>query len=139
MILWLEKELVLAIHDRQLAEHTGTSGVRDIALLESALARPQQRYAYGDPLPDVAELAASLAFCLSRNQSFVDGNKRTAAVCCETFLELNGASIIADDAELFPIYLDLAEGKLEEKDFADWLRKRLETSPRDKVHEPREA
>lgn len=139
MILWLEKELVLAIHDRQLAEHTGTSGVRDITLLESALARPQQRYAYGDPLPDVAELAASLAFGLARNHPFVDGNKRTAAVCCETFLELNGASIIADDAELFPIYLDLAEGKLEEKDFADWLRKRLETSPRDKVHEPREA
>ncbi|HET7597636.1 MAG TPA: type II toxin-antitoxin system death-on-curing family toxin, partial [Burkholderiales bacterium] len=91
MIVWLEKALVLPLHDRQLAEHGGTSGVRDEGLLESALARPQQLHAYGDPAPDLAELAASLAYGLARNHPFVDGNKRTAAVACETFIELNEA------------------------------------------------
>ncbi|HEX7029691.1 MAG TPA: type II toxin-antitoxin system death-on-curing family toxin [Gammaproteobacteria bacterium] len=137
MIIWLEKELVLAIHDRQLAEHSGTSGVRDATLLESALARPQQLHAYGGPETDLADLAASLAFGLARNHPFVDGNKRTAAVCCETFLVLNGGTLTADDPELFPIYLALAEGKLREKDFAAWLREHIETGPRDEVHEAR--
>ena len=77
MIVWLEKALTLAIHDRQLAEHGGSAGVRDETLLESVLARPQQLFAYGDPVPDLAELAASLAFGLARNHPFVDGNKRT--------------------------------------------------------------
>ena len=80
MIAWLEKALVLAIHDRQLAEHGGTGGVRDEGLLESALARPQQLHAYGDPAPDLADLAAALAYGLARNHPFLDGNKRTAAV-----------------------------------------------------------
>ncbi|PZP51012.1 MAG: type II toxin-antitoxin system death-on-curing family toxin, partial [Azospira oryzae] len=125
MIVWLEKALVLAIHDRQLAEHGGSGGVRDETLLESALARPQQLYVYGDPAPDLANLAASLSYGLARNHPFVDGNKRTAAVACETFLELNGATLEADDLELFPVYLALAEGKLGEKDFAAWLRAHL--------------
>src|SRR3990172_4261795 len=114
MISWLTKALVLAIHDRQLAEHGGSAGVRDEGLLESALARPRQLHAYGDPAPDLADLAASLASGLARNYPFVDGNKRTAAVACETFLELNGATLEADDLELYPLYLDLAEGKLPE-------------------------
>lgn len=76
MIVWLEKALVLAIHDRQLAEHGGSGGVRDETLLESALARPQQLYVYGDPAPDLANLAASLSYGLARNHPFVDGNKR---------------------------------------------------------------
>src|ERR687888_342866 len=97
MIVWLEKALVLAVHDRQVAEHGGSPGVRDEGLLESALARPQQLHAYGDLAPDLAELAAALAYGLARNHPFVDGNKRTAAVCCETFVELNGAAIEADD------------------------------------------
>ena len=137
MIVWLEKALVLAIHDRQLAEHGGSGGVRDETLLESALARPQQLYVYGDPAPDLANLAASLSYGLARNHPFVDGNKRTAAVACETFLELNGATLEADDLELFPVYLALAEGKLGEKDFAAWLRAHLRLIPRGEVHEPR--
>src|SRR5882757_1369535 len=108
MIVWDDKALALAIHDRLLAEHGGSSGVRDEGLLESALARPQQLYAYGDPAPDLAALAASLAFGLARNHPFVDGNKRTAAVCCETFIELNGARLTAEDVELFPQFLALA-------------------------------
>ena len=139
MIVWLEKTLVLAIHDRQLAEHGGSAGVRDETLLESALARPQQLFAYGDPAPDLAELAASLAFGLARNHPFVDGNKRTAAAACETFLELNQTTLTADDLELYPLYLALAEGKLSEKDFAVWLRAHVQSSNRNQVHGPRGA
>jgi death-on-curing protein len=137
MIIWMTRSLALAIHDRQLAEHGGSDGVRDDNLLESALARPQQLYFYGEPAPDLADLAASLAYGLARNHPFVDGNKRTAAVACETFLELNGMTLEAEDLELFPSYLALAEGKLAEKDFATWLRARLRTASNAQVHEPR--
>jgi death-on-curing protein len=133
----MTRSLALAIHDRQLAEHGGSDGVRDDNLLESALARPQQLFAYGDPAPDLADLAASLAYGLARNHPFVDGNKRTAAVACETFLELNGVTLEAEDLELFPIYLALAEGKLAEKELANWLRAHLRTVPITQVHEPR--
>jgi death-on-curing protein len=139
MIVWLEKALVLAIHERQLSEHGGSAGVRDEGLLESALARPQQLHAYGDPAPDLADLAASLASGLARNHPFVDGNKRTAAVACETFLELNGARLDAEDLELYPLYLALAEGKLGEREFAAWLRERVRTHGRGEAHEPRPA
>jgi death-on-curing protein len=138
-MIWLEETLALAIHDRQLAEHGGTGGVRDEGLLDSALARPQQLHAYGDPAPDLSDLAASLACGLARNHPFLDGNKRTAAVACETFLELNGATLDADDLELYPVYLALAEGKLSEQDFAAWLRGRVRTRERGEAHEPRSA
>ncbi len=137
MIVWLEKALVLSIHDRQVAEHGGSAGVRDEGLLESALARAQQLHAYGDPAPDLADLAAALAYGLARNHPFVDGNKRTAAVCCETFIEMNGAKLEAGDLDLYPRYLALAEGKLAERDFAVWLRERLQLAPRGEAHEPR--
>jgi len=139
VITWLEKALVLAIHERQLAEHGGTGGVRDEGLLESALARPQQLHAYGDPAPDLADLAAALAYGLARNHPFVDGNKRTAAVACETFLELNAATLESEDLELYPVYLGLAEGKLSERDFAAWLRRCVRTRGRGEAHEPRPA
>jgi len=135
MIIWISKTLALAIHDRQLAEHGGGSGVRDEALLDSALARPQQLYAYGDPPPDLAALAASLAFGLARNHPFVDGNKRTAAVACEVFVVLNGGTLQAQDHELYPQYLGLAEGSLDESTFADWLRPRITVKPRGRVQE----
>lgn len=125
MIIWIEKALALAVHDRQLAEHGGIAGVRDERLLDSALGRRQQRHAYGEPPPDLADLAASLAFGLARNHPFMDGNKRTAAVLCETFILLNDAELQADDVELYPIYIALAEGSLTEQEFADWLRPRL--------------
>lgn len=137
MIVWLEQALALAIHDRQLAEHGGSAGVRDEGLLESALARPRQLHAYGDPAPDLADLAAALAYGLARNHPFLDGNKRTAAVACETFLKLNGAALEAQDLELYPLYLALAEGKLAERDFAAWLRGRVRG--RGEAREPRPA
>ena len=125
MIIWIGKAFALAIHDRQLAEHGGSSGVRDESLLDSALARPQQLHAYGDPAPDLADLAASLAFGVARNHPFIDGNKRTAAVACETFIVLNGGTLQADDLTLYPIYLGLAEGSLSEGEFATWLRQHI--------------
>ena len=137
MIVWIGKPLALAIHDRQLAEHGGGTGVRDNTLLDSALARPQQLFAYGDPLPDLAALAASLAFGLARNHPFVDGNKRTAAVTCEAFIRLNDAVLQADDLALYPVYIGLAEGSLSENDFAAWLRERLVLSTRQDINEPR--
>jgi death-on-curing protein len=137
MIVWLDKALVLAIHDRQIAEHGGRAGLRDEALLEAALAKPQQLGAYADPSPDLAEMTAALACGIARNHAFIDGNKRTAAVCCETFIELNGAKLEANDLELFQQYLALAEGKLTQRAFAAWLRGRLRSVPRRKAHEPR--
>lgn len=139
MIVWLEKALVLAVHDRQLAEHGGSAGVRDEGLLESALARSQQLHAYGDPVPDLADLAAALAFGLARNHPFVDGNKRTAHVAYRVFLELNGAELIATDEEKYVAMLAPAEGKLAERDFAAWLRERLRLAPHGEAHEPRKT
>ena len=137
MIVWIERALVLALHERQLAEHGGGLGVRDEGLLESALARPQQLHAYGDPPPDLAALAASLAFGLARNHPFVDGNKPTATVACELFLVLNDATLQASNIELYPVYLSLAEGSLDEAGFADWLRPRLRLAAGDAVHGPK--
>jgi death-on-curing protein len=137
MIVWLEKALIVAIHDRQVAEHGGLSGVRDEGLLEPALGRPQQPYAYGEPPPDLADLAAALAFGLARNHPFNDGNKRTAYVAYRTFLELNGATLTASDDEKYVTILALAEGKLPEPQFAAWLRQRLAVVPPPGVNEPR--
>ena len=138
-MIWLEKALVLAIHERQLAEHGGTGGVRDEGLLESALARPQQLHAYGDPAPDLSDLAAALAYGLARNHPFLDGNKRTAHVAYRTFLALNGAELVATDEEKYVTMVALAEGKLGERDFAAWLRGRVRTRGRGEAHEPQPA
>ena len=137
MIVWIDRALALAMHDRQLAEHGGGSGVRDEGMLDSALALPQQRHAYGDPPPDLAELSAALAFGLARNHPFADGNKRTAAVACETFILLYDAALEASDDELYPRYLGLAEGSLDEAGFADWLRTKIVAKPAGKVQEPK--
>ncbi len=136
MIVWIGKALALAIHDRQLAEHGGGIGVRDQALLDSALARPQQLFAYGDPPPDIAALAASLAFGLARNHPFVDGNKRTAHVCYRVFLALNDSELVASQEEKYIAMLRLAEGSLGEAEFAEWLRKHLVLKSETRVNEP---
>ena len=137
MIVWIEKSLALAIHERQLAEHGGTGGVRDEKLLESALARPQQLYAYGEPTPDIADLAASLAYGLARNHPFVDGNKRTAHVCYRVFLALNDVEFDANDEDKYIAMMSLAEGTLREKAFAAWLRQHIRLKPGKRVQEPR--
>ncbi len=137
MIIWIEKALAIAIHERQLSEHGGSIGVRDESLLDSALARPQQLHAYGEPPPDLADLAASLAFGLARNHPFVDGNKRTAHVCYRVFLALNGVEIAASDEEKYVAMLSLAEGSQSEAEFADWLRQHIDGQAGKHVNEPR--
>ncbi|MDE2307873.1 MAG: type II toxin-antitoxin system death-on-curing family toxin [Xanthomonadaceae bacterium] len=127
MIVWIDQALVLAIHDRQLAEHGGGGGVRDEGLLESALARPQQMLACAEPEPDLPDLAAALAHGLARNHPFVDGNKRTAYVACRTFLALNGAELVAEVDDKYTTFLALADGRLSAEDFASWLRTHLRT------------
>ena len=136
MVIWINKVLVLAIHDRQLAEHGGIAGVRDEGLLDSALARPQQLQAYGDPPPDLADLAASLAFGLARNHPFGDGNKRTAHVAYRTFLLLNGAELHASEEDKYVTMVALADGTLSEADFAAWLRRHVRPA-QGRTHEPR--
>jgi death-on-curing protein len=117
--VWIDLEVVLAIHDEQLAEHGGQAGVRDRGLLESALARPQNQFAYGEhTLP---RLAASYAFGISRNHPFLDGNKRTSLVVAELFLELNRYELTATDAECVTTFLQLASGDLTEAQLTQWI------------------
>ncbi len=120
---WIERGVVLAVHDAQLVDHGGAQGVRDSGLLDSALARPLHLANYGDP--DAAELAASYAFGIARNHPFVDGNKRTAFVLLELFLALNGFDMKADDAACVLMILALAAGELDEAAAAAWIRARL--------------
>ena len=119
--VWISLELATALHHRQLAEHGGAAGVRDTGLLDSALNRPRHLYAYSDPKPSLPALAAAYGFGIARNHAFIDGNKRTAAVVCELFLELNGWSLIADDTEMYPIFLALGAGEIDEEGLAEWL------------------
>ena len=125
--IWVREEVVLALHDEQLAEHGGASGLRDRGLLQSALSRPENLAAYGEP--DVAALAASYAFGLARNHPFTDGNKRTAAVAALLFLSLNGAEFGITEPELVVMVLALATGELAEDEVAAWLRDRLLDQP----------
>ena len=124
--IWLDRRVMLAVHEEQLAEHGGASGIRDEGMFDSALNRPLNLAAYGDP--DVAALAAAYGFGLARNHPFVDGNKRTAFVAVELFLWLNGQQLVADDASCVLTTLALAAGDLSEDAFADWLR--AHTQPR---------
>ena len=116
---WVELAVVLAIHDEQLAEHGGQSGLRDLSLLESALARPGNRYLY-EQAP-LALLAASYAFGISGNHPFVDGNKRTSLVVAELFLALNGIELRAADEQVVTVWLDVAAGQIFEAQLADWI------------------
>jgi death on curing protein len=123
---WVSLRAALAIHDLQIVEHGGADGLRDMALLESALARPHHLLAYGTP--DVAALAACYAGGISRNHPFVDGNKRTAWLLAVTFLDLNGYDVDAEMADALQAMLALAAGTLAEEDFAAWLRERVRKS-----------
>lgn len=118
--VWISEQFAIAIHDRQLAEHGGPSGLRDNTLLQSALSKPQNLNAYSQP--DLPELAASYAFGIVRNHPFVDGNKRTAFVVCETFLALNGVVLTANDVDCVLNMQDLTAGDITELEFASWIR-----------------
>ena len=124
--VWIVRDVVLAVHDEQLSEHGGQSGVRDLGLFESALARPRNQYAYGET--SIARLAASYTFGLSRNHPFLDGNKRTSLVVAELFLALNGLELAASDAECVATFLALAAGDLTEEELAGWIGSHLVAS-----------
>ncbi|MEK6232781.1 MAG: type II toxin-antitoxin system death-on-curing family toxin [Luteolibacter sp.] len=119
---WITPDITLALHDRQLAEHGGQAGLRDESLLLSALARPQQLLAYGDPSPDLCAMAAAYAYGIAKNHPFLDGNKRTAFVVYRLFLKWNGIELNAEKSERYATMLALAAGEMTEDNFADWLR-----------------
>lgn len=118
---WIEFDIVVAYHKRQIAEHGGTEGLRGEGLLHSALARAQNLYAYGEDI-DIAALAASYAFGIAKNHPFLDGNKRTVLVVSVSFLNLNGWDFDVDPLETYEKFLTLAEGSLSEEELADWYR-----------------
>jgi death-on-curing protein len=117
---WIVDRLVLVAHVRLLSEHGGAEGLRDPGLLQSALARPKQNYAYGSP--DIIELAALYTSGIVRNHPFVDGNKRTGFAIGIAFLELNGCVFQATEEEGTQAVLALAAGDLDETGYAEWLR-----------------
>lgn len=121
--VWIEPIVLRAVHDEQLAEHGGGSGVRDAGLFESALARPQQLAVYGQP--DIAEIAASYGYGIARNHPFVDGNKRTAFVAVQLFLMLNGFRLAASDPDYVLTMLAMAAGEISEAEFAAWVRSHI--------------
>jgi death-on-curing protein len=121
-IIWLLEETVRAVHSRQISEHGGRPGIRDEGLLLSALARPQNLAAHGDPSPDLAALAASYAYSIARNHPFIDSNKMVALVAARTFLLIHGADLVASQEEKYITFLRLAEGHLSEEDLKEWIR-----------------
>jgi death-on-curing protein len=120
---WIDPQTIQAVHEYQLAEHGGLDGVRDLGLVESALARPQNLAAYGEP--DAADLAAAYAFGLAKNHGFADGNKRTAWVAARLFLADNGYTLQVNGTEAVLMVEAMAAGTLDEPEVADWFRARM--------------
>ncbi|TLU83272.1 MAG: type II toxin-antitoxin system death-on-curing family toxin [Chlorobium sp.] len=117
---WLLDGVVMAIHDELIAEHGGSTGIRDEGLLSSALARPKNQAHYGDP--SVFDLAAAYAYGIIRNHPFVDGNKRTGFLASYVFLNINGWQLISSEAEAVNAVLALAAGEIDEPSFSGWLK-----------------
>ena len=122
--VWVSRAALELLHDESLAEHGGAPGLRDEGLLESALARPQHRLAYGQP--DLADLAAAYGVGLAKNHPFVDGNKRAAFLAVGLFLLLNGHRLVATQADATLTMLAVAAGEIDEPAFAAWLRSHLQ-------------
>jgi death-on-curing protein len=119
--VWIPREMIVAMHLRQLAEHGGGEGIRDEGLLDSALQRPVNKLAYGEP--DLFELAAAYAYGIARNHPFIDGNKRTALVASFTFLYVNGFRMTSSQEENAARFISLAAGEMSEEDLPAWFRK----------------
>lgn len=117
---WLTSQIVIAIHDEQLAIHGGAGGIRDEGMLESALDRPRNRWAYEQA--ELPELAAAYAFGIARNHPFVDGNKRTSLLALYTFLGVNDIDFIVPEADAAAMILSLAAGEVSEQSLARWIR-----------------
>jgi death-on-curing protein len=119
--IWVQQRVVIAAHEESLAEHGGPSGIRDLGMLESALARPKDLFAYSEKEPSLERMAAAYAFGITANHPFVDGNKRTAFITSMTFLLLNVVRISADKAETYLTFYGLAEGSVSEEQLAGWF------------------
>ena len=119
--VWIDERDALALHDRLLALHGGAAGLRDDGLLKSALARPQQHFAYAES-PDIVHMAAAYTWGIVRNHPFVDGNKRTGFVVGILFLELNGDRFSASEEDAAQVVLELASGNLDEAGYIAFLR-----------------
>ncbi|QWF71742.1 type II toxin-antitoxin system death-on-curing family toxin [Methylomonas paludis] len=119
-VIWVEKSVILALHEEHLAEHGGASGILDQSMLESALSQPKNKIAYQST--DIADLAAAYGYSIITNHPFFDGNKRTAFTTMELFLALNGQELLADDASCVITVLKLAEGSQPENECASWIR-----------------
>ena len=117
---WLTVAMTVAIHDEQLAIHGGSGGIRDMGLLESALDRPRNKWAY--EAAELPELAAAYGYGIARNHPFVDGNKRTSLLALYTFLGVNGVDFIVPEPEAAAMILSLAAGEVSEESFARWIR-----------------
>lgn len=117
---WLTRQMIVAIHDEQLAIHGGASGLRDEGMLESALDRPKNKWSYENA--DLAELAAAYAFGIARNHPFIDGNKRTSLLALYTFLGVNGIDFVVPEAEAAAMILSLAAGEVSEPSLVRWIR-----------------
>jgi death on curing protein len=120
---WVPQSAVLAIHDEQLWQHGGLDGVRDVGAVESALARPLHLAAYGQP--DAADLAAAYAFGLAKNHGFADGNKRTAWIVANVFLDINGMELNFQAEHAYAVVCGVADGSVSECELAAWFRERL--------------
>ncbi|MEO7057210.1 MAG: type II toxin-antitoxin system death-on-curing family toxin [Caldimonas sp.] len=120
---WVGKRALMLLHDESLAEHGGSSGLRDEGLLESALSRAQNLASYGTP--DIADLAAAYGYGIARNHPFVDGNKRAAFLAVGVFLRLNGSRVVASQADATVAMFTLAAGDLDEATFAEWIRRHI--------------
>ncbi|WP_263350173.1 type II toxin-antitoxin system death-on-curing family toxin [Acidicapsa acidisoli] len=119
--IWVQQRVVIAAHEESLAEHGGPSGIRDLGMLESALARPKNLFAYSETEPSLERMAAAYAFGIATNHPFVDGNKRTALIASITFLRLNGIRIEADKAETYLTFYGLAAGTITEEQLTEWF------------------
>lgn len=117
---WLTFAMVVAIHDEQLAIHGGSPGMRDAGMLESALDRPRNKWAYESA--ELAELAAAYGYAIARNHPFVDGNKRSSLLALYTFLGVNGVDFVVPEAEAATMILALAAGEVTEENLARWIR-----------------
>jgi death on curing protein len=119
--IWIQQRVVIYAHEESLAEHGGPSGIRDLGMLESALARPKNLFAYSEIEPSLQRLAAAYAFGITANHPFVDGNKRTALIASVVFLKLNGLRLTADMPDRYRTFYAVAAGTVSEDDLADWF------------------
>ena len=124
--VWIGVLEALVLHDMQLVTFGGAAGVRDVGLLESALARPRNLLAYGKKKPSLARLAAAYAFGIIKNHPFADGNKRTALVIAFAFLDVNCIEINASEEDAYRMFMDLPSGRVSEEELAHWMSENSE-------------